>query len=270
MRRGGNAFSLAETAVAAALSAVLLMAVYRLLISGVERGEEMTEEHRLMSDVRGLFENMSLDIASAHVILPVPGGEDAWRTSLALARYAGEDVGVRLEANRGNPDYPFFGDPTIPTVVRLPSRRVRYLLDPFRKEISRVEEYGMLEGHGSYGASAVGDFRLVGEYEFRPEGERPGRVMARNVQKFDLFYLDYDDRGQPRLVTTASDLHRAACVGVHIVAAQVSGLYAWKAGRPASRRQPVVEMATKFWIARRLSEAAYPEYFSSVDEDLSY
>ena len=39
---------------------------------------------------------------------------------------------------------------------------------------------------------------------------------------------------------------------------------------PATRRTPVVEMATKMWSCRKLSEAAYPEYCSSVDEDLRF
>jgi len=266
-RRG---LSLAETMVVVAISAMLMVVVYRLLMSGLGRGDEMTEEHKLMVDVRSLFEVLSRDVSAAHVILPSEGGDDANKTNLTLARSSSEDTTAQLAENKDNAAFPFFGELTKATVVKTPCRRVRYLYDPAKREVSRIEENGVLKGQGKSGAAAGNDFRLVSEYSFDLKEEVSKRILARNVVTFQLAYLDYDAKGQAKLVTKSAEIFRTACVGLSFKSAQASGLYAREANKPATRRQPVVEMATKFWTARRLSEIAYPEYFSSTDEDLRY
>jgi hypothetical protein len=262
--------SLAETLVVVAISSVLLVVVYKLLMSGLGRGDEMTEEHKLMVDVRALFELLSRDVSAAHVILPSEGGEEAFKTNLTLARSSSEDTVAQLTANRDNAAFPFFGKLTEATVVKTPCRRVRYLLDSTKREVRRVEEGGMLEAQGKSGASAGNDFRLLTDYAFKDPTAVSDRIIARNVLTFGLSYLEYDAKGQAKLVTKSADVRRTACVGISFKAAQTAGLYAREAGKTPSRRQPYVEMATKFWTTRRLSEIAYPEYFSSTDEDLRY
>lgn len=263
--RGGT--NLTELLLVVIIGVVLLAAVYKLLISGIIRGEETTEEMKLLVDVRGLLELMSRDISSAHVFLK-PSSGDA-KSNVAVARYAGEDASDRPKLNTHYATYPFFNDPDKGgTVIKLALNRVQYLFDPDKHQISRVEESGTLQCEPSDpGSSPEADVRLLSKFGFTMSKELSNRVLARNVALFRADYLDYDGKGQARLT---SDVPRAACVGISLQAVQRSGVYDRPAGKPITRRQPMVEIATKFWTMRKLSEVRYPEYFSSADDDLRF
>jgi hypothetical protein len=113
------------------------------------------------------------------------------------------------------------------------------------------------------------DLRLISNYTFTGES-RTEKIAVRNVTRFDLSYMHYDDKGQAKLADKPEQIYRTACVGLNLRAAQDLNLYARETGKTPSRRQPTVEIATKMWSQRKLSEAVYPEYFSSVDDDLRY
>jgi type II secretory pathway pseudopilin PulG len=265
--RARRATTLVETLVVVLIVVALLAIVYKLFLSGLIRGEEMVEEMNLLAGIRPLLENMSRDVATAHVILPPPpDSSDGFAATLTVARYAGDDATGRVAENSHNPVYPYF-DSAAPTTVKLSALRVRYVFDRARGTLSRIEERGVLTGQ-------VGDREMsrVAQYSFAASGPTSPRPLppATGVESFELEYMRYDDKGKPTLITRPEDVHLGACVGVRIVALHATGPYARKPGEAATRRQPRLEMATKFWTARRLSDAVYPEYVSSADEDLEY
>lgn len=265
-RRG---FSLSETLIVIAIGVLLLITAYKLLSSATQRGEELTEEVKLLVDVRSLVEHMTRDVAAAHVILP-PEGD--FKTNLTLARYAVEDAQDRLESNAENKVYPFF-EPNSTASLKLKLNRVKYTFDAAKREVTRLEEKGVLEGKPELPSGVTRqDLRVISNYTFTAEGVVPGlnKAPARLISKFDIAYMYYDDKGQPKLATAANELTKTACIGLTLKAIQDTNLYAREAGKAATRRQPTVEISTKMWTQRKISEAMYPEYFSSADDDLRF
>lgn len=265
--------SLAESLIVVAIGVLLVGVVYKLLMSATQRGEEMTEEVKLLVDVRSLVEHMSRDVAAAHVILPPEAGGD-FKTSLTLARYAAEDASDRMESNSANPVYPFF-EPNSTVPLKLKLNRVNYTFDRARREVTRLEEKGVLEGRPVLPTGVTKqDLRVITEYTFTAESAVPGgaglKGPAKLISRFDFAYMFYDDKGQPKLAASANEVYRTSCVSLNLKATQDTNLYAREAGKTPSRRQPTVELATKFWSQRRLSEIMYPEYFSSADDDLRF
>ena len=261
--------TLAETLLVVAIGVLLITVAYKLLISATQRGEEMTEEVKLLVDVRSLIEHMSRDVAAAHVILPSEGD---FKTNLTLARYVAEDASDRMESNSANPVYPFF-EPNSTVSLKLKLDRVKYTFDATKREVTRVEEKGTLEGKPALPSGVTRqDLRVISEYTFNVESVVPStqKGPAHLISKFDLAYMYYDDKGQPKLATAANELYKTACVALTLKAIQDTALYAHEAGKSASRRQPTVEISTKMWSQRKISEAMYPEYFSSVDDDLRF
>lgn len=265
-RRG---MSLAETLIVIAIGVLLVVVVYKLLMSATQRGEEMNEEIKLLGDVRVLVEQLTRDVAAAHVILP-PEGD--FKTNLVLARYAAEDASDRLESNSANPVYPFF-EPNSTVSLKLKLNRVKYSFDATKREVTRVEEKGVLEGKPTLPSGVTKqDLRVISEYTFTAEGPVPGasKGPAHLISRFDISYMYYDDKGLPKLAGAANEVYKTACVGLNLKAVQDQFMYAKTAGKDLTRRQPTVEIATKMWSQRKISEAMYPEYFSSVDDDLRF
>lgn len=269
-RRSRRGVSLVETLVVVAIGMLLLAVVYRLLMSATKTGEETTEELKLLVDLRAMIENMSRDVAAAHIILPPSGGED-FKKSLTLCRYASEDAADRPELNKDSKVYPFF-DASATTVVKMNLLRVRYVLDASKRTVTRIEEKGTLDAKPTAASGASQrDMRTLSEFTFNVDGApTSNKIVGRLIQRFDISYLMYDDKGLPRLATAAGECSKAAAIGLNVRAVMDQGLYGREAGKTATRRQPVVELATKIWSQRKLSEAVYPEYFSSADDDLRY
>lgn len=270
MRRRG--MSLIETLVVVAIAVVFLVTLYKLLMGGIRTGEEMTEELSLLTDVRAMVEHMGRDVAAAHVILP-PANGGTFGESLTLARYASEDASDRLEANSQNPVYPFF-EPSAgaSTTIKLKCSRVQYVWDKTKGEVTRTEEKGLLEGKPAQGSGGQRDLKTIADYTFNAESTVTSAMKgpAKHIADFKISYLTYDEKGKPKLLDNASDAYKTACVALSLRAVQNTGLYERKAGQTPTRRMPEVVLATKFWSQRKLSEAMYPEYFSSADDDLRY
>ena len=269
MTRRRNGVSLAESLVVVAIAVLLVAVCYKLLMSATQRGEELTEEVKLLVDVRTLVEHMTRDIAAAHVLLPPEAGD--FRTNLTLARYATEDASDRVESNKDNAVYPFY-DKDATMGVKYKLNRVKYTFDATKREVTRIEEKGTLDGKPVIPSGGSSKDMRINDYNFTVESAVTSAMKgpAKNIARFDISYLYYDDKGQAKIATQASDIVRCACVGLNLKAIQDQALYAREAGKAASRRQPTVEIATKFWSQRKLSEIMYPEYFSSVDDDYRF
>jgi type II secretory pathway pseudopilin PulG len=269
MTRQRRGVTLVETLVIVAISVLLVLVVYKLFMSATGRGAETTEELALLGDTRLMVENMARDVAAAHVILPPANGENK-DDCLTVARYASEDAGDRADLNTHNKVYPFFEEKTA-TTVKMNLLRVTYKFDRTKRQVTRTEEKGVLEGKPAAGSTSLTDMRTVSSFNFVLAGD-PAQVklVGRNVKEFRLSYMHYDDKGQAKLARDAAECYKTAAVALYVLAIQDQGLYERPAGRDPTRRQPKVEMATKFWSQRKLSEALYPEYFSSVDDDLRF
>lgn len=269
MTRQRRGLTLIETMVVVMISVLIVLVVYKLFMSATGRGAETTEELSLLTDTRALVENLARDVAAAHVILPPSNSED-FRKSLTLARYSSEDAADRVDANSHNKVYPFFDEKNT-TTVKMNLIRVIYRWDVPKRQVTRIEEKGVLEGKPAGGSTSLRDMRTISSYSFAVGGDpAQSKLVARNVVSFAISYLHYDDKGQAKLADRPEDCHKTACVGLSFKATQDQGEYARRPDRNPTRRQPTVEMATKFWSQRKLSEAIYPEYFSSVDDDLRY
>ena len=268
MRRGTT---LVETMVVVLIAVLLFTALYKLLMGGIRTGEEMTEEVALLVDVRAMVEHMTRDVAAAHVILPPESGD--MKNTLTLARYASEDASDRMDANKQNKVYPFM-EVTSTTTVKLNCNRVKYTWDKDKKELSRVEEAGMLDGKPGTNSGGQRDLKSISDYSFTADHVIPSPLKgpAHHITQFELSYMFYDDKdkGNAKLVGAPGDLFRTACVGLALTATQDTGLYARADGKTPSRRLPQIVLMTKFWSQRKLSEVMYPEYFSSADDDLRF
>jgi hypothetical protein len=259
MRRG---MSVAEVMVATIIGVLLLVVVYNILNSGMIRGDELTEEHRLLVDMRGVIDNMGRDVANAHLVLPPPARQDL-RHVLTLGCYTKGEMTTRLAGNRAQ-NFPFSEPTGSTTNIENTLTRIIYSLDAEKQTITRSEQEGRVIG------SNEGRGERLTKYEWAA-GSSPAkeRRLAGNVTKFDLSYFGYESTG-PMLYTTDGALPRTICVGLAITGEFSKGAYARRSGVNVTRRLPKVEIVTKFWPARRQSDAVYPEYTSSADDDLRY
>jgi hypothetical protein len=258
--RRRSALSLAEIIIVLGLLIIILLAVYQLLVSGMIMGDELTEELKLLVDVRAVVENIARDVANAHVVLPPATG---WPDhSLLLACYTKDEMTSRINDNPRE-NFPF-AEPTGASEVRIGVTRVIYSLDETKQEVTRTETIGHLQ------CTTETDRERITKYEFQAGTSAPKeRRLAKNVTRFDLSYLALESSG-PSLLTTGSPIHKTACVGLAITAEFKKGLYARRPGVTPTRRLPKVEIVTKFWPSRRQADVVYPEYTSSADDDLRY
>lgn len=255
--RRPRAFTLTETLVVFLLAVLVFGSLYLILTRSSTSYEEASEETQLLVGVRALLEHVARDVAAGHTL----EGTDDFTRTLVVVRYRPDDPARRLDVN---PEavYPF-SDPDQPTApTKLPSVRVTYARGQQPGQIVRDEHTGVLESR-----STAQRTQQISSERFTGAQLKESRVVATSVARFELTYLYFDEEDKLRPKVAGKDqVRKAACVAVHLLAAKQTGLYRDAPGAPRSRRKPQVEIATKFWLMRRLSELVHPEYFSSVDD----
>jgi hypothetical protein len=264
--------ALVEAVIALVLGALVIGALYLVLMRSTAGYEEASEETQLLVGVRGLLEHVGRDLSAGHAVLRPESGAQA-QHMLVVARYLADDPSTRVSQNQASQVYPFMAEG--PTTTKLHVLKVTYGLDTATREIVRKEEDGTLEGKSGVKDATTGgtDHSAIAGYTLTAAKLKERRSIATSIATFDLHYLAYDPKGQARLIDPEKEpdqLHKTACVGVVVKAVKDTGVYAVAEGQAPTRRQPTVEIATKFWLARRLSEVAHPEYFSSADDDLRF
>lgn len=268
-RRPTRGMTILELLIALALAVLLGSALWTFFSSSLTRSGEAQEELALVQEAQTLFRRMSRDINGAYVFLPPFSGENL-ETTLSLWTFDRWDIPARLGTNLGSGgsrEYPHARrSGEVASESKMLGTFVRYQYDPQKRTVSRSESPQCTlilrtspENPYKYGRYSI--------QRSRPHG--PFRVMARHVGRFEMAYVGYNRKGGMKLFES-DQRHRASLLGLSYAAAMDEGLYATSASGNRSRRLPQVEVATKFWIMRKLKEREYPEYFSSIDDDLRY
>lgn len=234
-RRG---ITLAEASIAMAIALVLGMVCQDLLVRASRLFASAQQHVELGNSSRALVENLVRDVAAAQQFLAAEASE------LALVRAADEDVRERLKLN-ADWAYPFIQGEN-GTVQKQPGIRVRYMYDAARHTVTRRAERGVLVCRAAAG-------ELDG-FDFNPDDEPADeRVLASAIAAFTVRLLGRNAERE-LVVAKAGGLpaHRAALALVNFVGT------------------PRVAMCVPLWSVKRRSDAVYPEYFSSTDEDLTW
>lgn len=236
-------------------------------------------------DVRRLVENIVKDVRGAHLILS-PLSRAQWERDrkLVLFSYASSDARPRVQRNRVQEqfrDYPYIATTEGDTVQYLDVRRVTYVLEPESSEGSqprwackRKEAAGFLKRTWS---GARGRF----SYSFEEDSSvadsvRPELKLASGLEEVLLqpvaFLRDRTGKAPFRLIRPGAD----ADIEPHQIALLALRLRLNQAARPRegeeerALREGVVELATKVWIDQKAMAIRFPEFFSSVDENLAF
>lgn len=267
-RRG---VTLIEALMGVLIVLVILFAAWHIFISGMFRSSETARDAALMVGVRDLMENLTRDVNAAHAVLSLQGADATdGEAKLRIFRYSHKpDIAERLRENAGGSSgntgtYPFHVRNTS-VEVKMTGKMVTYSLNAAQKKVIRREEDGVFYQR----------FRTPTEVDgasaptFRGGGSPKVTETATEVQKFELMFLGYvaadqDNAGQVK-VLQPSEIGSAAAIGVHLLAGDDPAQPRTTRGRPST-----VDIATKVWVMRKVYDAAYPEYFSSTDEDLRF
>ncbi|MBI4870824.1 MAG: hypothetical protein HY814_04575 [Candidatus Riflebacteria bacterium] len=231
--------------------------VLGLLTRSVSMTDETTRSLELQVGARNLLENLVADVNSAHLFLDPPGPTTC---SLALIKLVDPDAQARIKLNT-RPGFPFV-ETEVETADLLPALKTTYLFVPERKEVVRKVEKGelaLLDEDASRG--------IFTRYEMRNAQPIYDKPLASSVAVFSLTHVGYDEEGQP---VPVEDLpkpcyQKTAFLLVRLRTVFDEGLYA-----SGNRRTPTVDIATKVFSYKRLSDVMYRQYFSSADEDARF
>lgn len=294
--RRKSGMSLIEATMGIVLVLLILFAAWRVFMAGMHDSADTTREVALMVGVRGLMENLTRDVNQSHCFLPVSGNDPELGTMrIQIVCYPDkpkQDIEQRLARNVAATDdtlaYPMTVTGTGSGSFVYPWRIITYFHNTTKKTISRKEETAditfNLTGPNTFGGTPV---TIANRQPARTPsgGTRRPQETATEVQIFQLTFMGYDLGTPAQGSTPATDpsfelrrlrpdqnaVMNAACLGILLrcgdpeVAAGTT-----PPARPANRKPTRVDMCTKIWSLRKATEAAYPEYWSSVDEDLRF
>lgn len=309
--------SAVEFIVFTAMSLMLIGVGYDMLRRGSIVGHTTHTGLQLQQGVRNLMENFVIDVQSSvyigepHALSGAPG-DPSHRVVLWLFNDTRDDstgvqkLGERLTINDGpnsggltggrNP-WPFHHTDG-PTRWHLPVLEVIYEWDEAGRKVIRKTAEGDLWQETTEDAGA-----FVDKFTFQPTGVgETERVMAENVEMFDVWPFGYDEHtidpltelGELRPTYQLPDLVAAQGATAEPIRAGFGGGSATVGGNAGTTdriprtamlwvklkarfdyestkyRDPEVFMATKVWSHAKLHEHIYFPYFSSVDDDLRF
>lgn len=288
IRRRG--FTLVETLIMMTIMVILIVVAWRVLGSGMGMGRTAVEGIALQQGIRNLMENLTRDVNGSMLIL-TPNAETQIPdpnqvVTIQLIQSSTEDPGQRHEyewSGRGgsgsNADSPYpFGKTTENNAYGLPVFQVMYQYDRTTKVISR----GIRSGTLQYSTEITDPTKL--NYTFIPDSgssrtavRRPGTVMARNVQTFEVaaIALDYSQleprTNRPKMVLTntldgdGTKMYRT--IGV---ALRVKADFRPEGEEVGMAKDSSMEILTKIFSYPKIADMQYGAFFSSTDNDLRY
>lgn len=236
---------------------MILGAVYSLLTRSVALTDETTRSLELQTGARNLLENLVEDVNSAHVFMEPPGSTTA---SVAILKYLSPDAKDRPKLNP-RPTFPF-AETEGQTADVQPVLRTTYTFDEAKKEVTRVVEKATLSS-----ADEETSRGFLTKLELKDTSKVYEKVVATSVAQFSVTHCGYTTSGEPVPVEELSEpkYQKTSFLLVRFKTVFDEGLYS-----TGTRRTPTVELATKIWSYKRLSDQVYREYFSSADEDARY
>lgn len=250
-------FSLTEALLFAVLALLVFGAVYHVLMRSVSMTDETTRSLELQTGARNLLENLVADVNSAHLFLDPP---DSTTSSLCIIKYQTPDAQDRVKLNT-RAGYPF-QEADADTEDLIEALKTTYRFLPDTKEVVRVVEKGQLASIDEDGSRG-----LFTKFEFRNAEKTYEKVLATSVASFRLTHVGYNPQGAPIPVEQLPKpcYPKTVFLLVRLRTVFDEGLYAGGA-----RRTPTVDIATKIWSYKRLSDVMYGQYFSSADEDARF
>ncbi len=315
-RRGVNA---AEFIVFTAMSMALIIAAYELLTSGSIVGGTTHQGLQLQQGIRNLTENLVKDV-NASVFIGEPHGLTQLPAHKAVLWVYNDEIvggdggmtnpGKRLQLNDGpdgaglvggrNP-WPFFHTKN-PTRWHLPVMQVTYEWDQGSRTVRRTAMPGDLWVEATQAGSVFVDKISFQGGTAATTGPNAPRVMAENVDQFDLFPFGYNEYkldtttqlGEVKPVSELPDLVSGAGASTTPVVAGFGSGSAGSGGNAGTTdriartamlllhckarfdyqsekfRDPEVYLVTKIWSYTKLYEHMHFPYFSSVDDDLRF
>jgi hypothetical protein len=248
---------LTEALIFAVLALLVFGAVYQLLMRSVSMTDETTRSLELQTGARNLLENLVADVNSAHLFLDPP---DSTTSSLCLVKYQDVDAQERVKLNT-RAGYPF-QEADADTEDLIPALKTTYRFLPDTKEVVRVVEKGQLASVDEEGSRGI-----LTKHEFRNAEKTYEKVLATSVASFQLTHVGYNPEGAPVPVEVLPKpcYPKTVFILVRLRTVFDEGLYAG-----GTRRTPTVDIATKIWSYKRLSDLTYGQYFSSADEDARF
>ncbi|MCO4783552.1 MAG: hypothetical protein KC646_14595 [Candidatus Cloacimonetes bacterium] len=224
----------------------------------------------LQNGVRNVVENMVQDVNSSIAFLNVSNNK------MILARYKSAVNSDFIAVNGSDVVFPYNMDQQ-PTTILIPCIFVEYALEG-GSQIGLISKNGANKNGTVVRKFKDGQLKMEDtggeDYVLDTFGINSGsetsqsKVMAKKVSTFQLDYYGYDDdTGQLVTIGSFGDdkmaAAKAAMVAAHVAAEDP---YA----DPNLNQTPRIEIYTKMWSQKIVSENQYPQYFGHFDRDLKF
>lgn len=251
-------FTLVEALIAAALALIVLLTALSIANRGTALSSSTAAQLALQADVRALVDDLCDDVhATLYLEEPATAAEFAAKGRVVLYRSAGADPKLRAQKNDGA--FPFLSDSET-TAQSFDVRKVLY--ERAGDEVYRTETGGFLTRTLQSDAS----FRYAFAADARVKVKRTGRERrAAKLAKLAIAPLALaldPQRGGRTLVPVGPGVRQdQACLLLFSLTARQPGV---------DGPDGAVEMTSKVWISEKLLAFRFPEFFSSVDENLGY
>lgn len=270
MRRPG--YSLIEALIFMTIAVILIGGAWHVLLGGTRIGRTAVEGITLQQGVRNVVENMVRDVNGAMMIHePNAGTPQLPWARLVLYVHQNVDPGDRVALQPGaqGPGTPYpFASTAGASQFLLPVLQVAYLSDSSANTVSRAVTKGNLVYRATGG--------VVEEYAFQATASSESKVLAREVQFFEVWPYAFDasqrrEGGLPPLVLA----NQAAGSGDRIdrtlgVIVRVKANFHPDDETVKQAQDSSMEILTTILSYPKLYDTAYRSFFSSVDADLRY
>ena len=258
-------FTLIEVLLASALALVVILTAFTIVGRGTALSGATAAQLALQADVRALVDDLVADVhATLYLEEPATAADFARTGRVVLYRSAGADPKVREQRNaQEGPGFPYLTDnPT--TVQHFDVRKVVYerIAEDGASAVFRTETGGFLnrtlQPDASFRYGFAPDARVNAPRAGRER--RAGRLAKLAVAPLALA-LDPVHGGRTLVPLSAGVRQDQACLLLFALTAR------WPA---LDGPDGVVELTSKIWISEKLLAFRFPEFFSSVDENLGY
>ncbi|MCJ8344488.1 hypothetical protein MJH12_03025 [bacterium] len=266
-----KAFTLVEILLMSSLMIMICIQIWNMQSRFLRIQDYDSKLIGLQNGVRNVVENMIQDVNSAIVFLNVSNDK------MILARFKSAVNSDFIAVNGLDVVFPYNMDQQ-QTDIFVPCLFVEYKLEGGKElsligknsanknaKIIRKVKDGQLKMSDTGGEDYV-----IDTFAIAPGSSDlgPPKVMAQKVTTFQLDYFGYDEEtGQLVSIGSFGDdamaAAKAAMVAVHIAAEDP---YA----DPNLNQTPRMEIYTKIWSQKMVSENQYPQYFGHFDRDLKF
>jgi hypothetical protein len=265
-----RALTLIEALLALALALVVIAVTVVIASRGAVISGRASAQLALAGDARTLIDNLVADVHAA-LYLEEPAGVADFANAgrIVIHRSAGADPQVRLERNaREGPGYPFLSDKQT-TAQHLDVRRVVYTRapDPAHDgafEVHREETGGFLTRTFGEDGAFTYSFAADAKVKVARAGKQRMAGHLTDLKVAPLALVRDESAAAGRALVALPDARAKqdqACVLLVALALRMPGV-----DGPDGR----LDLTSKIWISEKLLAFRFPEFFSSVDENLAY